>query len=507
VSAPMSVEWKYSSTPYAGNTSSPVVSSDSVYFASGGRVYGVSLKTGAMKWRYPYEGFMPAVVTNTPALAGDTLVVPTGDGLYLLNTADGKLKFPAFRLSKGGVATSPAVIGDSVYFASAEGKLYSVSLQTGAPVEGVYKSGLNTGDLAGDIASADGVLYFVTTNSRLHALNAAAGVQRWSQPYNGISGRATPVISGETLFIASGTSLAAYRTSTGSRSWLMTTHNDITAPPAVDADGNVYITTADRGVFALDSLRKPIWPKGAETNYEVDTQPVVTSDLLILGTSAGAVYAFDRATGELKWNYAIQPTSSDPNDEPTTNKIAARPVIAGDVLFVLTDDGALTAFRHDAPDALPPMVDHLEPTQGDYLNGRPPFEISAHIADDGSGLNADTITLRVDDKMIRRGLKEEEVALKPGYIFKPDDGTLKYTILENDAGTTSGLTDGHHTATITASDWKGNTVTKTWTFVIDDTLKPRAKRNQTGTQLGGIRGRGGAGSGSSVGSGGGGKGN
>src|ERR1700678_3335793 len=97
--APMSVEWKYTSTPFPGNLASPIVSTDSVYFASGGRVYGVSLKTGGLKWRFPYDGFMPAVVTNTPALVGDTLAVPTGDGLYLINTSNGKLKFPAFRLT------------------------------------------------------------------------------------------------------------------------------------------------------------------------------------------------------------------------------------------------------------------------------------------------------------------------------------------------------------------------------------------------------------------------
>jgi eukaryotic-like serine/threonine-protein kinase len=498
LAAPMAVEWKYTGPAFPGNVSSPVVSSDSVYFASGGRVYAVNLQTGGLKWRYPYDGFMAAAVTNTLVISGDTLLVPTGDGLYALNTADGKLKYPAFKLNKGGVATTPAVVGDNVYFGSHEGKLYGLNIQTGELLGGAYKNGLSAGgDFAGDMTSADGIVYFITTNSALHAVDAAAGSQRWGQVFNGIAGLVTPVVSGETLFVASGQSLVNYRASTGQMRWLLTTHNDITAPPAVDSDGNVYIVTSDRGVYAIDSLRKLLWKKPPHTDYEVDTQPVVANDLVIVGTSAGAIYAYDRATGDLKWNYAIRPTSSDPNNVPVDNKVTARPVAAGDGLFVLTDDGCLTTFRHDAFDTLPPVVDHLDPEPGDYLNGRPPFEISAHIQDDGSGLKVDTISLKVDNQMIARRLTEEELITKPGFLFNTDDGILKYTIIENDSGRSQTLADGHHTATIIASDWKGNTVTKTWTFYIDDALKPRAKKKAPGTTLGkgGPGGRGGPGSG------------
>jgi outer membrane protein assembly factor BamB len=484
LTAPMAVEWKYTGTAFPGNASSPAVSSDTVYFATGGRVYAVSLQTGALKWRYPYDGNMAAAVTNSVVLGGDTLYVPAGDGLYALNTSDGKLKYPAFKLTKGGVATTPAVVGDNVYFGSREGKIYGINAQSGDPVGGAYKNGLAVGDFAGDMTSSDGTLYFITTNSALHAVEAAAGAQRWVQPYNGINGLVTPIVAGETLLVASGQSLANYRATTGQVRWIMPTHNDITAPPAVDSEGNVYIVTSDRGVYALDSLRKVIWKKGAHTDYEVDTQPVVANDLVIVGTSAGAIYAFDRKSGDLKWNYAIRPTSSDPTNVPVNNKVTARPTPAGDGLYVLTDDGCLTAFRHDATDTLPPIVDHLTPEQGDYLSGRPPFEISAHIQDDGSGLNVDTITLKVDDNLIARRLTEEELVTKPGFLFNADDGILKYTIVENSSGRSQSLADGHHTATIVASDWKGNTVTKSWTFYIDDALPRKAKRKAPGTTVG-----------------------
>jgi outer membrane protein assembly factor BamB len=502
LAAPMAVEWKYTSTAFPGNLSSPAVSADSVYFASGGRVYAVNLQTGGLKWRYPYDGYMPAAVTNTLVLSGDTLLIPAGDGLYAVNTSDGKLKYPAFKLNKGGVATTPIVIGDNVYFGSREGKLYGLNVQTGDPIGGAYKRGLTVGDFAGDMTGSEGTLYFITTDSVLHAVDAAAGAQRWVRPYNGISGLVTPIVAGESLYIASGQSLTVWRTTTGQVRWQRTTQRDVSAPPAVDSDGNIYVVTSDRGVYALDPLNKPIWKKPPHTDYEVDTQPVVSNDLVIVGTTAGGIYAYDRVTGDLKWNYAIRPTSSDPNNVPVNNKVTARPVPAGDGLYVLTDDGCLTAFRHDATDTLPPVVDHLTPEQGDYLNGRPPFEISAHIQDDGSGLNVDTISLKVDDQMIARRLTEADVALSPGFLFNADDGVLKYTILEGDSGKSQSLPDGHHTATIVASDWKGNTVTKSWTFYIDDALPRRAKRKAPGTGV--ANGRpGGPSSGGSKGGGGG----
>ena len=50
-------------------------------------------------------------------------------------------------------------------------------------------------------------------------------------------------------------------------------------------------------------------------------------------------------------------------------------------------------------------------------------------------------------------------------------------------GRTTALADGHHTVTISAKDWMGNTATRTWSFAVDDTIK----RGGTGTQAGGFR--------------------
>jgi outer membrane protein assembly factor BamB len=511
LTAPMAVDWKYTAIAFSNNPAQPVVAGDTVYFASGERAYAVSLLTGANKWTYPSEGSLVSPVQGTPILNGTTLFLPTGDGLYALDATDGKLKYPAYKVSKGGVVTTPTVIGSGVYFGTSDGRLYALNTATGDPLSAAWQKGLNVGtEFSGDVVNQNGILYFFTSNQVLHAIDAATGVEKWNRRVEGNVEGVTPTVSGENIYAATGQSLTCWRTATGLKQWTLTTRSDITAPPAIDADGNFYLVSALLGVYALDSRRQPIWKQVPKVDYEVTTRPIIADNLLILGTTAGGLYGFDKKTGDLKWNYALRPTSLDATRVPTVAKVSNPPVVDGNRLLVLSDDGTLTAFRSDAADTLPPTVDDLAPEAGEYCNGRPPFTVRAHIVDDGSGLDTTSITLKLDDQTIPRRASVQEASEKPGFTYDKDNGILEYTILENDTGRSKTLSDGHHTATITARDWKGNVQTKSWTFTIDDTLPQQKYLRVANRTQGGGPGRGGrpgAGGGAGLGAGaGGGKG-
>ncbi len=64
-----------------------------------------------------------------------------------------------------------------------------------------------------------------------------------------------------------------------------------------------------------------------------------------------------------------------------------------------------------------------------------------------------------------------------GFSYKADSHMVEYTTLENDSGKSATLEDGHHTVTVSVKDWKGNQLTKTWTFVTDETIKRVQKAN------------------------------
>lgn len=503
LTVPMAVDWKFSSNYIPNNPASPTVAGDTIYFSSGNRVYAVDRRTGAQKWRYPTDTTLNTFVAATPAANEDTVFFSAGDGLYALNASDGKPRWPYYNV-KGGALTPPHILGDTVYFAGTNGRLYAVDPKTGASKGGIWKQGntegIEIGDLVADYAQSDDMIYFVSADGILSSLSLTTGVRKWAQRLQEADPRVSmPVLSGESLFLAAGSNLLSFRRMNGQPRWAVPFPTQIVAPPVADSEGNTYVVTGDRAIYAVDPRGRGLWRQPAMVEYEVLAQPLLVNNILVVATTMGYVYAFDTATGALKWNYAIQPSSASPSAIPTLTNIAARPVAAGDSLLILSDDGSLTAFRHNAPDGLAPTVTPIEPTQGEYLNGRPPFKISAKVIDDGSGLHLDSLSLKLDDRPIPRRPHGREYFDKPGFAFNPDTGYIEYTIFDSSGeGRAEILRDGHHTVTISAKDWMGNTVVKSWTFYVDDTL-PRRARRQPGTQTG-------PGSGGGPGIGGGGKG-
>ncbi len=476
IDAPLAVEWKYTGAAFAGNTAAPIVSQDTAYFASGGIVYAVDLTSGAQKWRYPASGSLPRAVLYAPAYSNGVVFLSTSEGLSALDATTGKLKYPSLVVPTGAV-TSPVVVGDAVYFGGGGGRVYALNVATGEPTNATFRSGLNLQtDIAGNMTTANGMLYVITANQTLHAIDALTGNQRWQTRIEGETRGAIAVPSGETLYVAAGSALQAYRASSGVMRWAQATPRNIVAPPAVDSDGTAYVVTSDRAVYAIKGQGggRPVsgWKIAPQVDYNVVAQPVIADDLVVIASQGGGLSAFDRATGALKWNYQVRPSATESSNLPYRAGISASPVTSGDTLYALSDDGTLTAFRHDAEDVTPPVVTPIRPTQGDYINGQPPFTFRARVVDEGSGLNLDTLSMQIDDNQIPR---QRILGVgKNGFLFDDVSSEVTYTILPraaNEVGRTTALGDGHHIVTITVKDWMGNTATRSWGFTVDDTIR------------------------------------
>jgi outer membrane protein assembly factor BamB len=501
LTTPLTVEWKYTGNYFGNNPSAPVIAKDAAYFVTGNHAYAVSLTNGSLKWRYPSDPAvaMPALVVVTPAVVEGVVYLGAGDGLYALNAADGTLKW--HYTSNGGVATTPVSYNNAIYFISGIGRIHAVNVETGDSIGGVWKNGTALGVDAGGAAIADatvanGIIYFTTSNEVLHAIDLSTGVQRWYARPGSVDRIAVPVVAGESVIVADGNFLNSWRAVTGQKRWTVPLPSNAVVPPTVDPDGNTYVVTDNREIYALNTRGRGIWPKPATVDYVPLAAPTYADGLLIVPTSNGGIYAFDAANGELKWHYLLSPTSTNITRIPTKINVGASAVASNGVLYVLSDDGALTAFSHDAPDSLPPTITELDPEQGEYLNGRAPFHIGAKIADEGSGIDLRTLKLSLDGRDIPKFAPGEEISGKEGFIFELDTYRLDYTTHDTE-GRSSALRDGHHTATISAKDWKGNQVMKTWLFTIDDTAprKSQRPRSQTPGGTGGFPGSPGSGPG------------
>ncbi len=509
VDAPMAVLWKHTSLGYGNNPAAPVYADGTIYYASGKVIYAVDAKQGSLKWRFPSDSAstLAATVITAPTVAGDTVFVSALDGLYAFGTADGVKKW--FVNIPSGVAYSPTVFNNTVYAVGQNNRLYAADTKTGDFLPGIWSMKGKTGvDLGGDVTSgvsvSNGFLYYVTGNNVLHAIDLTSGAQRYANRIDGDIRTALPVVTGETFYMTTGSTLSKYRTN-GIRVWPLRLYSDAAAPPTTDAAGNAYVATVDRYIYAVSPLGRSLWKKAVRVDEEVLASPQVADNLLIVTTARGGVNAFDLATGELKWSYILTPGGTNANYLPLVTNIASTPIVADGTLFVLSDDGTLTAFRHDAPDSQAPTITRLVPVQGDYLNGRPPFHISAKVSDEGSGVNVSSLRVQLDGKDLPRRPVGTESSEKDGFVWDSNDGTVDYFTQDSDAGRGSNLTDGHHSVTISVKDWMGNSASKTWTFVVDDTIPRRAiKRSTTPGGAGGKSGGLGKSGGGSSGPGGGG---
>ncbi len=502
---PLSVEWKYTGTYFGNNPASPVVVKDTAYFVTGNHAYAVNLANGSLKWRYPSDPAtaLPALVVVTPAVFNGVVYLGSGDGLYALNTVDGLLKW--HYTANGGVATTPVSYNSAIYFISGIGRIHAVNTESGDSIGGVWKNGTQLGVDAGGAAIADagvanGIIYYVTTNEVLHAIDLGTGVQRWFGRPGSVDRTSVPTVNGESVITANGNFVTAWRAITGQKRWSITLNSNAVVPPAVDSEGNTYVVTDNKEIFAISPRGRGFWAKPAMVDYVPLAAPTVADGLLIVPTAGGGIYAFEAATGALKWQYVLSPTSTNINKIPTKINVGASPVALNGVLYVLSDDGALTSFRQDAPDTLPPTITDVEPEQGDYLSGRAPFHVGAKISDEGSGLDLSTLTLKLDGRNIPRYAPGAEVSGKEGFLFELDTYILDYTTHEAEGRSTS-LRDGHHTATISVKDWKGNLATKIWNFTIDDTIPRKSRRPANQPAVGGAGGFGGADSGGGKGGG------
>ncbi|RDI97389.1 outer membrane protein assembly factor BamB [Dyella solisilvae] len=162
-------------------------------------------------------------------------------------------------------------------------------------------------------AFADGVLYAVSTDGKVAALDAASGKTIWSKSSRtqgwfgwGDKKRADALYAGG---------------------------------PAVYGD-LVVVGTLDGHIYAINAKDgSPRWE--SVVNSEVISAPVISGNLVIARTQDGRLYGFDSATGERRWVY-------DQDSVPLLSLRGNGSMLAANgVLFFGNDAGKLVALRLD----------------------------------------------------------------------------------------------------------------------------------------------------------------
>lgn len=473
IEMPVAIYWRYTASPAPQNAAAPTIVGDTVYYACRDRLYALDAETGRVIWRYPTDQPLNAQFRTTPVVANGIIYIgATDSNLYAISADTGKFLW-SFR-TQGAILSHPTVVNDVVYFGCADGRVYAINARTGEPI---WRGGFRTLDAVnGAVAVADDTVFFISADQTLYAAAAPTGMMLWRLRLSGTLYAISPVVADRNVYVAASNVLYALQARSGRQVWTRALPDDIVIEP-VAGNGMVYALTRDGRVWAFDTTGKLVWnSKERIFTDQVVAPPTLAGNVLVIGTTRGGIYAVDVTNGNVLWKYLLQSSSSTP-ERPVFTDITATPVVANGTLYIVSDDGSLTAFRADAPDNIAPVVTELEPTRGVTMSGAPPIRFRALISDDGSGIKPNSIQLLLDDRPVP-------------FEFDLAKGELTYVwgsreVAANPAGGQAAvstavrpLADGRHTVKVIAEDWKGNRTEYSWSFIVDNTLRRRPTTTQ-----------------------------
>ena len=280
-----------------------------VFATSGyGEVVALDARTGGVAWRQRVD----APISGAPTVAnGVVYVMGRNSTGWAIRANDGKVLWRNFG-SEGmaGVmgASSPAVSGATVIFPYATGELIAVDTANGNPRWVGNVGGSRTGraitlfrDMTGDPVIAGNTAYAGTISGRTAAFDMDTGMMKW----DAADGASSPVVAaGNSVFLV----------------------NDQAQLVRLDASNGARVWAQKLPYFTKQIVRKQdkVWNHFG---------PVLAGNRLYLAGSDGYLRVFDPATGALIGNAEIP------------GGAAAAPAVAGQTLYVVTNDGQLIAYR------------------------------------------------------------------------------------------------------------------------------------------------------------------
>ncbi|MFC3711748.1 PQQ-binding-like beta-propeller repeat protein [Sphingoaurantiacus capsulatus] len=281
----------------------------------GGRVYATSgygiaaafdAATGAQAWRVDLGN----PLRGAPSIEGDRVYVLSQDNqLFTLATADGKTLWDSTgTVEQTGLlgAGAPAVAQDTAVVGFSSGELNALRVENGrvAWQDALARTGRTTALAAlADIDASPvidrGRVFAIGHGGRMAALELATGQRVWER---NLAGTSTPWVAGDYIY-------------------------------AVTVEGELVAVTRGEGkVKWVRQLQK--WRNEEDKKGPIQwSGPVLAGDRLYLTSTSGQLVAVSPLTGEIQ------------NSMKIDGVVYLPPVVASGMLFVLTDEGRLLAYR------------------------------------------------------------------------------------------------------------------------------------------------------------------
>jgi eukaryotic-like serine/threonine-protein kinase len=313
--AQLTLDW---SAPLGGGGGIPgeAVYGSTVYADDGTGIDALDAATGKLLWfSSTMGGGSTASSYISPAVDNGVVYVGGGDNhIYAFDAQTGATRW-TFN-PNGQIGSSPTVANGVVYNTANVGHVYALDGTSGAVL---WNFQVGAGDGVGQTpAVANGVVYFVTVDGIAYALNASTGAQLWQShigsPGEGIN---MPAVDNGVVFVVSAApypstqgEVVALDATTGTTKWTAYTPFYGTSGLAL-ANGMIYVSTISNGVYAFDEATGALkWQVSVAMGFSA---PAVANGVVYVGAGTAYVYAFDAATGATLatvGNCGTQPYSS-----------------------------------------------------------------------------------------------------------------------------------------------------------------------------------------------------
>lgn len=304
--------WEHDLTPedersWVGFGGGVAYNADRVYVATGfGNVHALDAATGKEVWKRAIG--VPIRIAPT-AFGGRVYVVTTDNQIHAINVADGLVVWSHQAISESaGVlsATSPAVDGDLVVAPFTSGELIAFRAQNGSQIWSdtlsraarfTALSGLD--DIAGRPVIDDDRVLAVSHSGRMVSIDVRTGERVWTQNIKSIQ---TPWVAGDFVYL-------------------------------VTLDAELLCISARDGRIRWITKMKRYRDKKDKDDPIQWAGPVLAGNRLYVVSSRRQAVAYSPFTGKEVHRFKLRDDAFLP------------PVVANETLFILTDDGYLTAYR------------------------------------------------------------------------------------------------------------------------------------------------------------------
>lgn len=285
------------------------VSGGTVYVTTAfGELTALDAQTGATRWVQDLD----SAATGAPTASGGIVYVVTRNSVgWAIDAANGRVLWQVLGApSDSGIAGGPApALSDSLaIFPFGSGQMVAAQKDAGGSVWTATVAGERLGrafsrisDLTGDPVVAGNTLYAGNHSGRAAAFDLATGQSLWSAD----TGAMSPIwLAGGSVFLVS----------------------DDNRLVRLDASSGDTIWETELPFFVKSRISRR---KTAYAHYG----PILAGGRLIIASDDGMLRQYDPATGD---PVAVTPLPSG---------AARNPVVAGGVLYVVTENGQLHAFR------------------------------------------------------------------------------------------------------------------------------------------------------------------